>query len=1247
MGSASFVQTSFQGGEWSPLMQGRIDLPKYATAMNLCQNVIPIEEGAAPRRSGTQRLSATRSGNPGRVIGWAPKQDDPYILEFTDSYLRFYQGWSLYTDVNPPTVSSISSATPALVTLGSDVTWITGNMGQFVFPAGFPGATTGPLQNRQFVITMVTAATFTIADPVSGDPIDGSGITLPSGTTFARITELASPYQNGAWANVRFIPFTDSQNITRAALISGQEPQLLTATTPGENTTVFSLENLAFTDGPYLDPVNGAVATLTVGSGTPTYRFATGNNWSPSSGLIGRYNTGDGVEYQGFLYLSTTGGTAGTNTDNVPGTNSAWVLVNPTPPNPTPPLWDQWVSGGSYTVWNGTGNGSIVYNNGVYYAAINRGDHAFNGSDTPVPNPVGLTNSWAPLAYVQVSDNISGIITMNLSFSPWSALNTYAQGDVASFGTGNYQSLQSGNVGNEPDTSPTWWTAVNAGVAFGPNGAQPTDVGRLIRLFYQPATWVATTTYEPGQQVTFNGAYYTALTSNTGDEPDQSLVQWAPVSGIAFWTPGIVVGVSGPTTIQVQLTGAPLTDATPISLYEVGVYTNTNNQWPTCGLFYGGRLWLAGAVPNRIDSSTSDDPLVWTPTGPDGTVADNDGISLVCDSDDDETIVWMKGVTQGILVGTLTREWLINSSVTNDPITPATVSINPVTKYGGAFVEPKATGLATVFVQKFKRQLMEMVANVFSGKYNAPNLALTARHLTAPNIEELTYQEELAPVIWARMGDGSLAGCTYRRLSAIQTDNPVLLNEPSTFAAWHRHPLGTGRKVTSITTTLTPEATLDQLAMVTQATTGQGSGGSTVTPQIWFQVDGGDWNGSSSADPFTGVGGLPLTGMTGPFFPTFFGNTGFDGTLNAVYPGGWSTTDRGDEHGTDDGGMQVANGSASPSGVPITYINGGATMGGENYGWVRGAAEVPPSAAAQTFTIYTNQNAQDWFMGIATSTAALSTYNGASAGTLLNVAVLLNNGEVVINGTQVLSGGTFSPTQTSTINVAILNVAQPASTFVSQVEVMQPLADVDDTLLDGWFLDGAITPSSQTIADTNTEVVFYGLNHAIGDTVTVWAAGLDLGDYTVASDGSVTVPIGAANGLFTLTLAQSFDGAIPAVIGTCFTSRGQIVRPAEQQKTGSRIGPAQGETRREHMFNTLLFNTQGISFGTNFDYLYPATFQQYLNGPEIPVTELFSGIYWDTIESDYNLEGTLCWQVTRPYPATVVNIGGWIHTQER
>ena len=95
MAGASFVQTSFLGGEWSPYAQGRMDEPSYKTAMNVCYNGIPIEAGSWVRRPGTIFGATTRNGLPAALRDFHFSQNSPYTMEFTDSALRFFSGISL------------------------------------------------------------------------------------------------------------------------------------------------------------------------------------------------------------------------------------------------------------------------------------------------------------------------------------------------------------------------------------------------------------------------------------------------------------------------------------------------------------------------------------------------------------------------------------------------------------------------------------------------------------------------------------------------------------------------------------------------------------------------------------------------------------------------------------------------------------------------------------------------------------------------------------------------------------------------------------------------------------------------------------------------------------------------------------------------------------------------------------------------------------------------------------------------
>ena len=91
MGRATFLQTSFNAGEWSPLMYGRADLTKYKNALALCQNYVPTLQGGLTRRPGTRFVAEVKdSTQPVRLVRFEFSITQAYVLEFGEQYIRFY-----------------------------------------------------------------------------------------------------------------------------------------------------------------------------------------------------------------------------------------------------------------------------------------------------------------------------------------------------------------------------------------------------------------------------------------------------------------------------------------------------------------------------------------------------------------------------------------------------------------------------------------------------------------------------------------------------------------------------------------------------------------------------------------------------------------------------------------------------------------------------------------------------------------------------------------------------------------------------------------------------------------------------------------------------------------------------------------------------------------------------------------------------------------------------------------------------
>jgi hypothetical protein len=86
------IQTNFTGGEISPRLYGRVDLQKYATSVERCENFIIFPHGGITKRSGTRYISEVKYSNRiTKLIPFIFSTEQAYMLEFGHYYIRFYR----------------------------------------------------------------------------------------------------------------------------------------------------------------------------------------------------------------------------------------------------------------------------------------------------------------------------------------------------------------------------------------------------------------------------------------------------------------------------------------------------------------------------------------------------------------------------------------------------------------------------------------------------------------------------------------------------------------------------------------------------------------------------------------------------------------------------------------------------------------------------------------------------------------------------------------------------------------------------------------------------------------------------------------------------------------------------------------------------------------------------------------------------------------------------------------------------
>ena len=92
MAKVSPAFTNFSAGEFSPKLDGRVDLQKYTQAAKKLQNMTVHPQGGVARRPGTKFVREVKnSAHNARLIPFQFNVEQSYILEFGDDYFRIHK----------------------------------------------------------------------------------------------------------------------------------------------------------------------------------------------------------------------------------------------------------------------------------------------------------------------------------------------------------------------------------------------------------------------------------------------------------------------------------------------------------------------------------------------------------------------------------------------------------------------------------------------------------------------------------------------------------------------------------------------------------------------------------------------------------------------------------------------------------------------------------------------------------------------------------------------------------------------------------------------------------------------------------------------------------------------------------------------------------------------------------------------------------------------------------------------------
>jgi hypothetical protein len=227
-GRARHILTSFNGGELSPLMDGRVDQDKYFTGCRTLSNYITTPQGPARRRGGTRRVGEVKDSSARTWFSnfvFSPTQ--AYILEWGNTYLRFWANRGQLLSLGVPYEIVTPYETADLITAegtfalrmqqSDDIVWITHIEGKYpVYRLSRFGATSWTLVPEVFTDgpfrDVNTDSSKTVYSSAAGSV--GASVTITASSPIFVAGHIGSLFRLSTFNPSTITPYQPSKNVT-------------------------------------------------------------------------------------------------------------------------------------------------------------------------------------------------------------------------------------------------------------------------------------------------------------------------------------------------------------------------------------------------------------------------------------------------------------------------------------------------------------------------------------------------------------------------------------------------------------------------------------------------------------------------------------------------------------------------------------------------------------------------------------------------------------------------------------------------------------------------------------------------------------------------------------------------------------------------------------------------------------------------------------------------------------------------
>lgn len=242
----------------------------------------------------------------------------------------------------------------------------------------------------------------------------------------------------------------------------------------------------------------------------------------------------------------------------------------------------------------------------------------------------------------------------------------------------------------------------------------------------------------------------------------ESVVGMTEVNNLFFTTGTVVTGAGG----TLQLSGIDSTGygawSSAGTVQETQFGTTDNN--PSCVTFFEQRLAMASTNndPQTFWLSASAGYTDFTQDANDDSAAAEYTIA----SNRVDRIHWMVGQDY-LFMGTVGGTWKVGATTTDEPITATNITAKKQGTTGVKDIAPEPVADAILWATRAGTAIRQISYYYITDKYESLDLTRIAPHIALGStrvlsgIDQLAFQQEPQPILWAIRADGQLLGMTY------------------------------------------------------------------------------------------------------------------------------------------------------------------------------------------------------------------------------------------------------------------------------------------------------------------------------------------------------------------------------------------------------------------------------------------------------------------------------------------------------